>query len=200
MPAQPNLTFQATPGRMSDWVSASHKLAGWAGDTHLIQDIQDLGWVEATLLQIEGQLPNILARQHSGKATVDAEDLLLGRALGLSRLWLFGLYEAVRTYREALSKKKRRQGWVGFDEVGRLLNLVRAPLAKHRVAGKSEEHVATVLVGEGGRIGWAVIDPRDSTQCTVYRRQFADMFLDAAGGLIGAGEAEAMAAAARPAP
>jgi hypothetical protein len=173
------------------WVTASHKLAGWAGDAALVRDIQDLGWVEFRLLQIEERLPGIVQRQQQGQPEIAAEDLLLNEAMAMSRLWLFGLYESMRTYRQAVRGNGR--AWQSFANLDRTLNTVRAPLAKHQIAGQTAYHTAGMIVQPvTGRVGWAVVAPQINASQEVLRIDLADELLEVTSAMVGAGEAEAM--------
>jgi hypothetical protein len=178
--------------RLRLWTNASFKLGGWSGNLATSKAIQDLGYVEARLLQIEERLPAVFARQRrqTGEVQFVPEDLLLNEGMALSRLWLFGLYESIRTYRTAVRGNAR--ALEPFDELSRTLNIVRAPLAKQQVAGRTTAHVPrTIIDFASGRIGWEVIDPRTESHLRVFRIALADQFLSAAGTLIRAGEAEA---------
>jgi hypothetical protein len=154
--------------------------------------IQDLGFVEANLLQIEERLPAIFARQQTQapESPLLPEDVLPSQAMALSRLWLFGLYESMRTYRTAVRGKP--VAWQPFDVLNYTLNVVRAPLAKQQVAGETTDHIPdTIFQPATGRVGWKVFDPKIKSFRDVLRIDLADEFLSAAERLIGAGEAEA---------
>ncbi|MDP2376421.1 hypothetical protein [Reyranella sp.] len=188
------MSVSTTKSRRSLWTSASYKLAGWAGDMGLILDIQSLGWVEVSLLHMESRLPAIAERQQSrpDEAESLADELLPNEVMALSRLWLLGLYESVRTYKSAV--RDNTMAWTPFADLDRTLNLVRAPLAKHQVAGKNIHHVPALITNTvSGRVGWMVYDPKTQASLKVFRTDLSDVFLSAAGSLIGAGEAEARA-------
>lgn len=196
----------STAERLPLWVGAAHKLAGRAaaatgerGGPLLITSalsIQDLGYVEASIMEIESRLPAAFSRQaQAGEGwEVTAEDLLPNQAIALSRLWVFGLYEAVRTYRAAV--RRNEAAWLPFRQLSEELNVIRSPLAKQQVSGRATAHAATpVFQMNTGRVGWQVLDPRTNQHRQIMRMELADAFLSAATGLIGAGEAEAQAKA-----
>ncbi len=178
--------------RLRLWTDASYKLSGWAGDFALVMDIQDLGRAEVHLLRIEERLPAIIKRQRAltDEAPFVADDMLPNEVMALSRLWLFGLYESMRTYKSAVNGNAR--AWTPFIALNRVLNVVRAPLAKHAVAGRAMEHTPGLLVQpDTGRVGWNVFDPQTNTYRQVFRIALADELLSATSALLGAGQAEA---------
>lgn len=95
-----------------------------------------------------------------------------------SRLWLFGLYEALRTYRERAEKNSTE--FTTISPVFRHLELARMPLAKHEAKGRKGLFYPLLLVRpDKGWIGWQVIDPKTGESLIVFRRQLADEFLAA---------------------
>lgn len=180
--------------RATLWRDASYRLGGWAGDFAMVGELQDLGRVEVHILRIEELLPPIFARQQSQPegSPFLPEDMLLSEAVALSRLWLFGLFETLRTHRSAVGKERARP----LDGVRRKVALVRAPLAKHKVAGGSEDHrPATVTQPLTGRVGWRVFDPSVKNLRDIYRADLADEFLAVTREIVPAGLAEAQARA-----
>jgi hypothetical protein len=192
--------------RLRLWIGASHKLAGWAavgrGNADrggsgpeiwaTAQNVQDLGYVEAAILDIEERLPAIIVRQQKSTGSVEfvPEDAFLSQAYALSRLWIFGLYESVRSYRVAV--RGNTTAWEPFKGLSEELNVIRAPLAKQQVAGQARLHVpAPIVAPSTGRVGWQVFDPKKNANRQVLRMELADQFLSAAGELMGTGEWEA---------
>lgn len=78
------------------WVDASTAM-GSAADPFTTAEIQELGIAERLLLEMETRVIRTIELQ---RTTGELGDVwLLTDLLTLSRLWLFGLYESLRTYR-----------------------------------------------------------------------------------------------------
>lgn len=135
--------------------------------------VQTLGYAERLLLDMEARLVE-LARDNKAKKE---RDLLLSECSAHSVLWVFGLYEIVRTVREA--------GAPQFDPLQPLfqkLEVLRMPLAKHEAKSvkgvPSPSHYPTGCWDvETGQVGWHVFNPRTGAMEILARTPLANEFL-----------------------
>jgi hypothetical protein len=132
--------------------------------------LQTLGYAERLLLDMEMELVR-LANDHSLKKE---RDLLLSECSAHSVLWIFGLYEVLRTVREARAPQ--------FSQLAALfqkLETLRMPLAKHEVKKhRGLVHYPTSCWDvEKGYVGWSVHDPQLGTTQAMFRTPLADEFL-----------------------
>jgi hypothetical protein len=189
--AKPMTTTTPTE-RLLRWIQASWKLAGHACDNHLVNDIQDVGYLEASIVQLEGRYIELEARGQRDDHSV----LTFNQARALSRVWVLSFYEALRTYQAACKKANALDAWRPFRDFFRDLNNIREPLAKHEVAGRRDAHVPTLTYDPKIGFGWDYFNPRTNAYDQSFRRDIADRFLSIASTLAGAGEIEAARAAA----
>jgi hypothetical protein len=89
--------------RIKKWVNISF-LTNLA-DFH--SDIQQLGQAELIILNMESECKNLIDRQNQPHYDFnkEANPYLLNQLVGFSKYWIFGLYEVLRRFREALNKK-----------------------------------------------------------------------------------------------
>lgn len=134
--------------------------------------VQTLGYAERILLDMEAELAN-LAEDASAKRR---RDLLLSECSAHSVLWVFGLYEVLRTVREAKAPQ--------FSALAALferLEALRMPLAKHeakKINGTAPSHYpTTVWVPEHGYVGWHFYNPRSGAMDIMCRTPLANEFL-----------------------
>jgi hypothetical protein len=133
-----------------------------------------LGYAERMLLDME----QCLATMTASKGPRGARDRLLWECSSHSVLWVFGLYEVLRVFKETETNR--------FEPLRDLfwrLEILRMPLAKHEVkhmAGKgapSPHYPTSAWEPESGRVGWISHDPRTGESRVVTRHEFADAFL-----------------------
>jgi hypothetical protein len=175
--------------RLPVWIRASWKLAGHAKDTHLVFDLQDVGYLEFTIRQLEAKFNDLNTRGQQ-------DGITLTQARSLSRMWVLALYEALRTYRVACRKGCANDAWSPFKDLFDDLNNIREPLAKHQVAGRRDRHLTEPTYDPTTGIGWSYFNPRKETYEQSSRLEISDRFLGIVSTLAGAGEIEAARAAA----
>lgn len=110
------------------WIEASHKLA-LRDDPFICLEIQNLGMAERLLLAWEQRAVTEIARQQRGGAPND-ETLMVNDLLAISRLWIFGLYETLRTYKQKVGGINA-PNFTRLQVLFRKLERLRMPLAKH---------------------------------------------------------------------
>lgn len=132
--------------------------------------LQTLGYAERMLLDMEAELAR-LAKDHLSKKK---RDLLLSECSAHSVLWIFGLYEVLRTIREA-----RAPRFSQLEALFKKLETLRMPLAKHQVKKqRGLVHYPTSCWDvETGNVGWSVHDPELGTNQALFRTPLADEFL-----------------------
>lgn len=138
--------------------------------------IQTLGYAERMLLDMETRL-SVLAKSPDAKRE---RDLLLSECSAHSVLWIFGLYEVLRTLREAKAPRFEQ-----LADVFQKLETLRMPLAKHeakKFKGASPIHYPTGCWDvEKRHVGWDIFDPRSGTNHVICRTPLANEFLAIAG-------------------
>jgi len=139
--------------------------------------VQTLGYAERLLLDMETRLA-ALAREVGRKRE---RDLLLSECSAHSILWVFGLYEILRTVRESGAPQ-----FAALEPVFRKLEILRMPLAKHEaknVKGSTPPpHYPTGCWDvETGRVGWQVFNPWSGAMEVLSRTPLANEFLCVAG-------------------
>jgi hypothetical protein len=138
--------------------------------------VQTLGYAERLLLDMEIKLA-ALASDTTGKKE---RDLLLCECSAHSVLWVFGLYEILRTVRESGGSQ-----FAGLEPLFQKLEILRMPLAKHEaknVKGSTPpSHYPTACWDvETGQVGWHVFNPRLGTKQVLSRTPLANEFLSVA--------------------
>lgn len=154
------------------WINASLWLFSNERPT-VASSIQHLGYAERILLELEAEI----ARLASDQLMKNRRDRLLMECSAHSELWIFGLYEVLRTIKET--------GTPRFDPLRPLfqkLEWLRMPIAKHelkRVKGKDTVvHYPTHFWNlETGHSGWTVFDPNTGKSSLLFRTPLADEFL-----------------------
>jgi len=147
-----------------------------ANSSYACLSVQSLGYAERILLEMEAQLADTagilsLKRQR---------DRVLMECSAHSALWIFGLYEVLRTVREAQASQ-----FAELTELFRKIEIVRMPLAKHevkKVRGQpSPTHYPTGSQDiETGQVGWFVYDPHAGESRVFSRTSLANEFLSIA--------------------
>lgn len=114
----------------------------------------------------------------SSRAKSDLEIGKLSHVLALSRLWVLGLYETLRTLRETVGKTGEK--WVPLAPLFATVEDVRMPLAKHQPQGRKVYHAAqpTLLI-ERKLVGWNVFVRSRNDVWPIARRELAEQFLRA---------------------
>jgi hypothetical protein len=140
--------------------------------------VQTLGYAERLLLEMEAKLA-ALAHDLGGKKE---RDLLLAECSAHSVLWVFGLYEILRTVRESGAPQ-----FAVLEPVFRKLEVLRMPLAKHEtknVKGSTPPpHYPTGCWDvDTGQVGWQVFNPRSGSMDVLSRTPLANEFLLVPGG------------------
>ncbi len=138
--------------------------------------VQTLGYAERLLLDMEAKLA-ALARDMERKKE---RDLLLSECSAHSILWVFGLYEILRTLRES-----RAPQFAVLEPVFQKLEILRMPLAKHEaknVKGSTPPpHYPTGCWDvDTGQVGWQVFNPRIGAMEVLSRTPLANEFLSVA--------------------
>lgn len=137
--------------------------------------VQTLGYAERLILNMERRLA-ALVKDHAGKK---ARDWLLSECSAHSVLWVFGLYEILRTVRASRAPEFSR-----LLPVFQKLEALRMPLAKHEAKshhGAAPSHYPTSCWDvDSGQVGWSFYDPRLGTMRTLTRTSLSDEFLQIA--------------------
>lgn len=153
------------------WIYASLWLNGMECP-YASLSLQTLGYAERLILDMERRLAE-LAKDHASKT---ARDLLLSECSAHSVLWVFGLYEVLRTIRQS-----RLPQFSNVQPVFLKLEALRMPLAKHEAKshhGTAPSHYPTSCWDvDSGQVGWNFYDPRLGTMCILTRTSLADEFL-----------------------
>jgi hypothetical protein len=140
--------------------------------------VQTLGYAERLLLDMEARLA-ALARDVKGKKE---RDRLLSECSAHSVLWVFGLYEILRTVRESGAPQ-----FAVLEPVFRKLEVLRMPLAKHEAKNTKgttpPPHYPTGCWDvDTGQVGWQVFNPRTGSMEVLSRTPLANEFLLVAAG------------------
>jgi hypothetical protein len=132
--------------------------------------LQTLGYAERMLLDMEAKLAS-LANDYSLKKE---RDLLLSECSAHSVLWIFGLYEVLRTIRAG-----RVPRFSPLETLFSKLETLRMPLAEHEVKKhRGLVHYPTSCWDvEKGHAGWSVHDPQLGTTQALFRTPLANEFL-----------------------
>jgi hypothetical protein len=135
--------------------------------------VQTLGYAERLLLEMESKLA-ALARDVAQKKE---RDLLLSECSAHSVLWVFGLYEILRTVRESGAPQ-----FAVLEPVFRKLEVLRMPLAKHEAKNVKRStpppHYPTGCWDvDTGQVGWQVFNPRSGSMEVLSRTPLANEFL-----------------------
>lgn len=157
------------------WVNSSVWL-NTAERPYASLSVQTLGYAERILLEMEERL----AVTAGIPALKKRRDHTLMECSAHSVLWIFGLYEVLRTIKEA--------GVPQFSSLAvlfRKLEILRMPLAKHEVkkikGQSSPSHYPTgcqdVVTGQ---VGWIIYDPHIGESKIMSRTSLADEFLSIA--------------------
>jgi hypothetical protein len=163
--------------RMVLWVHSSQEF-GLLADALIMLAIQQLGHAEGPLLAMED---NLVAYQSVEPMDPIYRGIRLMECSALSRYWVFGLYEMLRTSRD-LSATNFEPVQSFFKKV----EIARMPLAKHEVKGapgyRNVSHFPTGLWSpETGQVGWHAFDPYKQEMVVVTRTALADEFLKLTG-------------------
>jgi hypothetical protein len=138
--------------------------------------VQTLGYAERLLLEMEGKLAALATDTKAKKE----RDLLLSECSAHSVLWVFGLYEILRTVRESGASQ-----FAGLGPLFKKLEILRMPLAKHEaknVKGSTPPpHYPTgCWEVDTGQVGWQVFNPRIGAMEVLSRTPLANEFLSVA--------------------
>lgn len=134
--------------------------------------LQPLGYAERLILDMESKLA-VLAKDPACKK---ARDLLLSECSAHSVLWVFGLYEVLRTIRASRASK-----FTSLTSVFQKLEALRMPLAKHEAKshhGAAPVHYPTSCWDvDSGQVGWSFYDPHLAAMRTLTRTSLSNEFL-----------------------
>jgi hypothetical protein len=123
-------------------------------------------------LDMEAKLAVLAKDSHAKKE----RDLVLSECSAHSVLWVFGLYEVLRTIREAETPQI-----APLTPLFQKLEALRMPLAKHEAKnfkGSAPSHYQTSCWDiENGHVGWSVYDPRLGETQILCRTPLANEFL-----------------------
>jgi hypothetical protein len=138
--------------------------------------VQTLGYAERLLLEMEAELAELVPDTKAKKE----RDFLLSECSAHSMLWVFGLYEILRTLRESGAAQ-----FTALQALFEKLEILRMPLAKHeakRIKGvPSPSHYPTGCWNpENGQIGWQIFNPRLGEMEVLSRTPLANEFLSIA--------------------
>jgi len=138
--------------------------------------VQTLGYTERLLLDMEAKLA-ALARDMERKKE---RDLLLSECSAHSVLWVFGLYEILRTVRESGAPQ-----FATLEPLFQKLEILRMPLAKHEAknvkGSTAPSHYPTGCWDvETGQVGWHAFNPRLGMMQVLSRTPLANEFLSVA--------------------
>jgi hypothetical protein len=162
----------AEPDRLQRWVEASHRVFGYGDDPHLSFQLQECGFLDTMLLAFESE-----SRTDPGPEP--GVRYIIGQSFEfvIGDCWLLFTYEVLRTFRRSdrFSQLPEAQQ-EGFNELFRLVSLVRMPLAKREAAKtrKGDTYVfnapVRVMHDELGTAGWRVFDKSNKAIVDVLRR------------------------------
>jgi hypothetical protein len=138
--------------------------------------LNTLGYAERMLLEMEARL----AATAGISALKKERDRVLMECSAHSVLWVFGLYEVLRTVKEAGAPQ-----FAVLAPLFRKLEVLRMPLAKHeakKVRGQpTPSHYPTGCQDiETGQVGWIIRDPHIGESMVLSRTSLADEFLSIA--------------------
>jgi hypothetical protein len=174
MPQQPIIVPSEYPKRKRLWINSSLWL-NHIECPYASLSVQTLGYAERLLLDMEARLAVMVG---DGSPKPD-RDCLLSECSAHSVLWVFGLYEVLRTVREAEVPQ-----FTCLAPLFRKLEILRMPLAKHeakKLKGQSPAHYPTGCWDvETGQVGWDVYDPDAGTNRVLSRTPLANEFLSIA--------------------
>lgn len=155
------------------WTKSSFSL-GCNDDPFIMLSVQNLGYAEKILLQMETTLAQNLGTTENEKIV---QGLLITECSAHSILWIYGLYEAIRNVREM-----KMAQFEPLKTLFQKLEIVRMPLAKHEVKGtpqyRNKFHYPTSLWSpENGYVGWHVFNPLKEENEVFMRTDLANEFL-----------------------
>ncbi len=160
------------PNRMALWVEVGSRLA-ISQDPFIEIELQSLGSSERLLLQMERDASNTCANINTYDELDKLSDLV-----AISRLWIFGLYETIRTFRQKVGNNSDQ--FKSLQNVFQRIERIRMPLAKHALKGDRRMYYPQAsFVPSFGMVGWQIIDDRDGTIETIWRTPTATEFLEA---------------------
>ncbi len=166
--------------RLPLWVAVSHKF-GSMYDPFIALEIQQLGLAERLLLDLEQRAIKIFVQQQATNE-VGTDPYALSELVAHSRLWIFGIYETLRTFRQKAGKTDSQV--IALAEFFRRVELARIPLAKHEPKGMKKndsimEFPNTIFCRDQGWIGCNVRDPKSGEFTPLFRTELANRFLAA---------------------
>lgn len=140
-------TIVMDTNRWSEWINSSFCLAQI--EPFMIIDAQGLGMLDAELVE---EYANLNAKYQS------EQDLLKrNRHFVVSRLWVIGAYELVRSIDERIEKINDRIGDETRKKLAETLTnftKLRIPLAKFQTSGKKERQIARPIWFPSMGVGW----------------------------------------------
>ncbi|PIR39798.1 MAG: hypothetical protein COV35_00670 [Alphaproteobacteria bacterium CG11_big_fil_rev_8_21_14_0_20_39_49] len=200
--------------RHKDWVDIS-SIFDVEENYLLTLDIQMLGKSDLLLLDMDYQaLQNHLKLKNATilqQRTHIFQNLFFDEQhMAFSKYWIFGLYEALRTFkqtliRQAKDNKMHNAQNKGFpkgkfeclNDLFDQIEVLRMPLAKHEPAKSGEYHKVKSISSDihlkdygqmvshkqTREIGWQIFNTKQDSFNVLTRRQIADRFLEIAKGI-----------------
>lgn len=162
--------------RLRKWITISNKF-GDRADPFVWLEVQSLGHVDKHLIPLEEQAAEVFLRQ-AETTEIGEEPFLPTLVVSLGRLWVLGLYETLRTFRNLVGGNDSHR-FVAFKEFFSRLAEIRIPLAKHELRGQNGSFYPPTHIcnPSNGMIGWTAINPKKNIRIDVFRRDLADSFL-----------------------
>jgi len=169
--------------RLGKWIKISHQIS--YGNAVLAHTIQSLGSYDLELIErADAIIPGFIDyidTSNRGPRTVE-ENYLLDKLISLSRLWVLGAYEDLRTSHTFALEKAR----ISTDEKFRvkaeriknvkiIFERIRIPLAKHEPSKRHREtdsQLALPVIDKSLGLAWKIND-----NLVLSRRELADAFL-----------------------
>ena len=175
------------------WRKASHRIGGKLfPDTLLEASIQNIGWIDILLRSLEDEIKIAILDGNT--------NLLLGKQMMLSQMWISDTYEIFRNIKSNEMLKENKI----FKELEHHLRLLRVPIDKHQIAsdhylkkkpqliqvkpandngvGQYEHHsgepykLVTKLTGRGS-LFWETVDGKTGKAITFERLYLSERIL-----------------------
>ncbi len=166
--------------RFQKWVDASQGFHPTYAQNvfreFLLHDVQELGHAEIILLDLEEKL-DIKFKKNDDVSHGQEKNLK-----GLSKYWVFGLYETLRQYKAICRKEGSTFEFDRFKELFKEIELVRVLLAKFQLpenkVEKRIDHFPNFYWLKNQRcFGWSMYSKEHDRDVLISRRYLADTFL-----------------------
>ncbi|MBL3676004.1 MAG: hypothetical protein JKP92_00620 [Alphaproteobacteria bacterium] len=167
--------------RSGKWVTYSGALAIRDAPWFAI-DMQHIGMLDVEFIAREIITINIFEQQRMG-INVENNFSYPTTTLCLLKLWIFGLYELLRSFREHISKEKKKDfiyPYEKLENVFSILEIIRMPLAKYQL-NKERDSIfwePPHFDPYNKRIGWEIPLYKKQQRRFISRREISDLLLD----------------------